>query len=650
MSISLYQIGNSGLLAAQQQLATTSHNIANVDTDGYSRQRAEQGTNNAIQSGRNFLGTGSYVKDIARLYDQFSYKEQVNSQTSLGQADTKHLGLNQLNEVMTFSSAGILTSMQGFYQSINSINDNPDDLGLRNIALQQAENLTVNVNSLNENFDQMSQTVNGEIGRMAAKITEISQGIASINQIMTQKMSSGGGQANDLLDERDRLVNQLAEFTTVNTIADSRGIMSVMIGQGTTLVAGTTALSVQVIAGDPDPLQAQLQLSGPNSTMAIDSTKLGGALAAKIEFRDQDLAQARRELDVMVLAISETINDVQADGLDLNAAQGTDLFTDINSVAAQQGRIFNQSSNGGNLTAQINISDVSALSADEFEVRYDGANYTMTNLRDNSITNLGPSVAGSTHTTTLGFDFVESAGGPIAGDRYIIRPGQNSAANMAVQLSDGNGIAASSAVEITPSDNNISPGKVEISDMVNPVTARTMMPMRVEVLETAPNVFNYVTIDNTGTASAAVAYTPPSQEINMGAFSFTISGRPSGTAPSAPEQFFIGDSYGVGNGGNALALAATQELGVVNGGKQTFNQSLASNNADVGSKASQAKNTAETSQALFTQAFNRNQATSGVNLDEEAANLMKFQQAYQAAAKVMTVASTLFDSILSLSR
>ena len=656
MTVNLYQTGVSGLLAAQQQLATTGHNISNVNTEGYTRQRAEQNASPGLSSGSNYIGSGTYVQDITRLYDQFSYKEQLLNQSNLGEANALNGSLNQLNDVMSFSGEAIMNSVSQFYQAVNGVADNPSDLGLRSIVLNQAEALASDFGSLNQNFDEIEKSINGEIEQVAREISEISVELAKINEAISQaKDLTQAGQPNDLLDKRDQLVTELGQYTKVNTVEDANGVMTVMIGEGTTLVAGITPLTLSVEAGDPDPLQTQLRLVGPNSSVSINAANLGGSLGGAFEFRDEHLTELRSEINRLAMAISVTLNDSQADGLDLNGQQGADIFTDINTTQLQQSRVLTPSSNGGDLLAQVNITDVSALPTDEFEVRYDGTDYIMINMTTNASTNLGAAGSG-TYTTSLGFEFIETSGTPNSGDSFTIRPTENSAALMEVTLTDGAAIAASSAVEITPSDNNISAGKIAIVDMFDPVNAQAAMPMRIDVLEDPVGTFNYIITDNLGATSAPIAYTPPSQTIDLPAlpstatFQIEISGTPSGSAPNAPEQFFIGDAFGLGNNGNIVTMAKTQEQGVTNGGTETFSQSLAISTSVVGSKSSSAKFVAETAEALFTQAFNRNQEASGVNLDEEAANLLRFQQAYQAASQIISTANTIFDTILSAVR
>ena len=676
MSVNLYNTGVSGLLAAQQQLATTGHNIANVNTEGFNRQRAEQNASVGLYGGGNFVGSGTYVQDISRIYNQFTYKEQLHNQSNLGNADTLHKDLDQLNEIMSFSGASINSSIENFYQTMNGIADNPSDLGLRSIALNQAGVLSSDFSRLNDNIDQLEKSANSVIVQMANKISQLSVELAKINeQILQSQDLTINGQPNDLLDKRDQLVGELGEYTSVNTILDENGVMTVMIGSGATLVAGITPLSISVISGDPDPKDTQLRLLGPNSSVAINGSAIGGALAAKFEYRDEHLSQLRREVDRMAMAISGTLNHSQSEGLDLNAQQGLDIFTDINSSALQQGRVLSPSTNAGNLAASINITDISKIPTDEFEIRFDGTDYIMTNMNDGSLQNLGAPGSG-TYTPSnpdYGFEFTELSGTPSSDDSFLIKPTKNSASFMEVTLSHGNGIAASTAIGVDASSKNVSDGKVNITNVTDPVAARAFtdtanMGLLVDVYESSAGVFSYRVYDAdalspppsppsmvgaiaSGTFLAgnnALIDMPPSPA--TAAFQIEITGQPKGQGALAPEEFTIGDAFGFGNGGNAILMALTQEKGVVNNGRETFSQSLAISASDIGAKASSAELVSETAEALHTQAYNRNQQISGVNLDEEAANLMRFQQAYQASSRIISIANTIFDTLLQASR
>jgi flagellar hook-associated protein 1 FlgK len=237
---------------------------------------------------------------------------------------------------------------------------------------------------------------------------------------------------------------------------------------------------------------------------------------------------------------------------------------------------------------------------------------------------------------------------------------------MQVALTDSAGIAASSAIAVTSDQNNVSNGAVNIVNIASPEAARTYtsttnQDLVVDVYESAPGTFDYRIYDaatpppappiasgNFPSGTTAVIDMPPSPA--SAAFQIEISGLPVGNGPLAREKFTIADAFGSGNGSNASLMAATEQQNIINNAGQTFAQSLTTATTRVGANASAAESVADTAQALFTQAYNRNQAKSGVNLDEEAANLLKFQQAYQAASQIISVANTIFDTLLAASR
>ena len=659
MSVNLYNTGVSGLLASQQQLATTGNNIANVNTEGYSRQRTEQNASMGIRTGGNYVGTGTYVEDIRRVYDQFSYKEQLLTQTSLSHASSLDVDLGQLDEVMTFSGNAVNDSLNEFYKAINSITDNPSDLGLREMAISQAEILSTDFNSLNQNFDQMVKSTNGEIEEIANYMSQISREIGSINEQILHTQNSVAGQANDLLDARDNLVNELSKYTSVQTVTDNLNVMTVMIGNGATLVAGTTSLSVGVSTGNPDSLKTTLNVVGPNSTVHLKGSTVGGELAAKYEFRDEHLAEVKSEINRVAMSISDTINSVQHSGLDLNETAGADFFTDINSDILQQSRVLSTNSS---IEAGVEILDVSKVPTDQFQIKYDGINYTLTNLSNNATESTGSILdINNVLTNEYGIELTISSGTVSDGDLFVIKPTENSAALMNVTLNNGAGIAASSAVAVTKSDNNVSSIDVAITSVSNPKAAQTYAEnnnLTVEVYEVSGGGFEYRVYDPADPTPdiATGVYSIGSDQVvdivsaGETLFQIQISGNPSGATDTARDTFTIGDAFGSGNSINSYALGLTQEQSVINGSKDTFTQSLSESIGNVGSNASSAELTEATAQALFTTAFNRNQSTSGVNLDEEAANLLRFQQAYQAASQIISTANTIFETLLSAVR
>lgn len=657
MAVDLFNTGTSGLLAAQQQLATVGHNIANVNTDGYSRQSVEQNQALGSYQGNNLIGSGTYVQDISRVFNSFTYREQLITQNNASYSNKLSDQLDQLDATMSTFGTQISKSLDSFYGSLHSIAEQPDDITLRSMALTQAESITVQLQDLQSNMSTLTKTANNELVQMADRISAISAEIGRLN-VDISGMQAGNltGEPNDLLDQRNRLLNELNDYVKVTTLEDpSNGVMTVMIGEGQTLVAGTTALSMSVVAGDPDPLATQLQMNSINSSYTLQGDSLGGAVSAVFDFRDDTLKQASADIDLLAMSITDTMNQAQANGLDLNGLQGADIFADLNTTLATQSRSMAHSDNISGVSLTVTITDMTSVSTDEYEVEYDGANYQLTNLSTGTTTALG--AAGPFALPALGIEIADMGGPANTGDKFLIRPTQNGAEDFKVNLTDPEAIAASSPIQVTADENNVSAGSVTITDITDPVLAQTFAqtnaPITVDVYESAPGVFSYQVTDSTGPLTPPVNGVYPAGgssgpiTIAGAGFEFEITGDLAGLGPNAREQFVIGDAFGAGNGNNMLEMAATQNETVVNGSTQTFAQLVASSVSTVGSEASLTENQALTADAMFEQAQSRHQAVSGVNLDEEAANMLKYQQAYQASAQIITVANTIFDTILS---
>lgn len=654
MGVDLYQVGVSGLMAAQQQLTTTGHNITNVNTQGYSRQRAEQISTSPVWTGNNWYGTGTRVNDVTRVFDRYAYREQLLAQTRYSYAETMTNKLSGLDSTLSRGGKIVQDSLQQFYGALNAVADKPSDIGLRQIMLDKADVLASQFNTLSSTLATQQSLVTEEIRQVGTRIGELGAEIADLNRRLISTPSVHGA-PNDLLDQRDRLLTELGQYVSVSSYEHASGAISVYIGQGQTLVAETESFSTAVVPGDPDPLMTEIVLVNRGIHVKVDERSLGGQLGALYDYRDGHLKQSIAEIDLVAMGISQVMNDQQARGLDLNGLAGSPLFADINGSGMQGQRMLGMTANGGSLSGSIRIDDVGALSGTEYQLDYDGSDYILTDLATKTTTNLGPSGSGP-FTTAAGFTFIETSGTPAPGDRWIINPTRNGSSNFSMDLNQANGIAASASVEVVANSNNVSSGVVEVSSVVDPMAARALSPMRLEVIEATPGVFTYTLFDGSNAVIDTAAYNPPEQEIAVppapavAAFTLKVRGEPSGVAPFAPEKFEIRDAFGTGNGDNALQMSATQMNKLLKNAQFAFNEALTANVNLIGSQASAAESSFNSADVMLEQASARTSAISGVNLDEEAANLLRFQQAYQAAARVVTVAQTMFDTILQAAR
>jgi len=669
MGVDLLQLGVSGLYTAQQQLSTTGHNIANVNTDGYSRQRVLQETQTPITSGQDFLGTGSKVQQIERVYDEFRYNELIFNQTLNSGAAATENKLQRLDETMSLTGTGITDSLNELYAAVNSLIDIPGDIGLREVMLSKATTLSQNMESMQRTLSAEYNAVNEELEASALMITKISEQLASLNRDIV-KASANDGTPSDLLDQRDGLIKELSTYTTVSTVETNDNALNVYMASGQTLVTGTTYFSVEAIAGDPQPEQMQLAIESINGVQQkLLPSSLGGSLGAIIEYRDGILSDTMNKVGQSAITIADAFNEVQSQGLDLNEMAGQNLFRDINDTQVMSQRFMAKGTNSGTISGAVQITDVNQLTGHDYSLTYLSGNYVLTDDSTGSTVTLvadnpAAPVGSRSYTTSDGFMFQELGGVPMEGDDYVIQPTRLGATHLDVELNNPEQIATSSIVEAYPSDNNINSATLAITSVDN--SGAVGFPtsgngVTVEVYESPVGTFNYQVLDSGGTAQplfdssgaalgTSATYTTGPLEFSSVGLSFSLTGTASGQTINAPEVYHIDYAFGEGNNTNIRAMADIADTKVADGDRSTISDVYETAVTAVGSAMAAARVESGAAQTLYDQAQARVSNTSGVNLDEEAANLMRFQQAYSASARVITAANEIFQTILQAAR
>ncbi|WP_412503586.1 flagellar hook-associated protein FlgK [Shewanella indica] len=638
MSMDLFNIARSGILAAQSQLGVTSNNIANVNTEGYHRQVAIQGSSTSMRLGNNFYGTGTYVQDVKRIYNDYAARELRIGQTGLSAAEASYTKLSGLDQLFSQIGKAVPASLNDFFSGLNSLADLPADLGIRGSVLNSASQLAQNLNQMQSHLTGQVQQTNDQIESITTRINEISKEMAQIN---LELMKSPGNDA-QLLDKQDALIKELSQYAEVNVIPLENGARSIMLGSSFMLVSGEVAMTMGMTAGDPFPNEPELTYSLGGNELKADPAKLGGQLGALFDFRDNTLMPASHELGQLALGIADAFNEMQSQGFDLNGELGQPIFTDINDPVIAAGRVGAYSGNAGTASLSVNIDDVGALSGSSYELNYTNAGtYELKDMKTGAVTNL--TLNGDTLEGANGFSIKIDAGAMAAGDRFEIRPTANAAANIDVVMSDPKGIAAA-APKITANAGNSGSTSVKLVSIDDrsaanfPVTDSELT----FTLDTSVNPPGYEVFDVNGAslATGTAAGTPP--QISAFGFTFEVDGSSGGS-----ESFTFDLSFAPGDNTNALAMAKLSDSKIMNNGKSTLGDVFEKTKLDIGSQTKSAQVRAGSAEAIYNQAYARVQSESGVNLDEEAANLMQFQQAYQASARIMTTANALFDTLFS---
>ncbi|WP_351075288.1 flagellar hook-associated protein FlgK [Shewanella sp. CAL98-MNA-CIBAN-0140] len=639
MSIDLLNIARTGIQASQAQLGVTSNNIANANTEGYNRQVATQASSQSQHLGNNFYGTGTYVSDVKRVYNEFAARELRIGQTSMSAAETSYSKLSELDQIYAQVGKMVPENLNNFFASINSVADLPSDLGIRSSSLSSAQQLANGLNQMQSQLDGQVKQTNSQIEAITTRINEIGKELGSLNVELMKSQD----QDSQVLDKQGALILELSEYAQVNVIPLDTGAKSIMLGGSMMLVSGEVSMSMGVSAGDPYPNEPRINASIGDKTLNVDPSKLGGQLGALFSFRDDTLIPASTELGQLALGVADTFNGMQSKGIDLNGEVGSNIFADINDPLMALGRVGAFSTNTGDAAMSVNIDDVGALSGGSYELSFTNADgYQLKDNQTGKQTAL--TLTSGQLTSDAGFSInVDITNGPIAdGDKFDIRPTAGAAAGLKVVMTDPKGIAAAGPT-LTADASNSGNTELSLNSMDSSIAGFQGTATGSSItftIDTAANT--YQAFNSAGTSlGPSAGYTGN----NINAFGMDFDITTNGTATA--DSFTFDLSFAEGNNSNAVEMAKLSDVKLMNNGTGTLTSVFENTKLDIGSQTKSAEVRVSSATAIYQQASNRVQSESGVNLDEEAANLMRFQQSYQASARIMTTAQTIFDTLFS---
>ena len=618
----------TGMLAFQRALQVTSHNISNANTPGYSRQVAEFSARAGSGAGNTYVGGGTQISTIKRMYDDLQGEQLQTATTAFARFDTLNTLSSRIDNLLADADTGLNSGLQSYFNALQDVANDPSSLPARQALIGEAEGLAGRFQTLDRQLGELDNEVNGRIQLAVSEINGIAQAIADVND----KIALANNAAippNDLLDERDRLVTRLSEFVSVETAIQDDGTMNVFIGSGQSLVLGARASTLGVTGSEFDLTRARVVYQGSAGDSPLDTSAAGGALGGLLDFRSSILDPARQSLGQTATALASSLNEQHAAGMDLRGNLGADLFN------VSPPAVLPSSRNTGTPAATVSVTDLGQLTGADYILEYDGAAYSL------SRSDTGQSVALS-GTGTAGDPFVGDGisivvgGAPAAGDRLLIRSAQNTPGSISNAISDPQSIAMAAPTRSSISQSNIGDATISAAAVVD---------------RTDPGLLNTAVIEFTGPATysingaGAFAYTDGDPIVINGS-TVTISG-----TPAVGDQFTIEANYGAsGDNSNGLRMADLQSLGILDGGTISINENYSQLVSNVGATAHQLQASVDAQSVVKSNAEAAVSATSAVNLDEEAANLIKYQQAYQAVAQVISVVSTMFDTLLAATR
>ena len=634
----------SGLLSFQRALGTTSHNIANVNTEGFSRQSVEIASNTPSFAGGSYMGSGAHVESIQRSYDQFLT-------TEVRDVTTAHASLNKfaelsghIDDVLADPQGGVSPVLHDLFSSIQDVADDPSSSTARFAMISTAQSFTDRFHNISDRFEQFAENTRTEIGNVVGEINSLVSTIRDFNLSINNSAGSNSGtqQSGDLLDKRDALLTRLAEKIDISVVNSSDNKMSIFIGNGQSILTGTTTNTLAVQPNTSDPALDTIVYNGPVSAFDLSAQLKGGELGGLLNFKSTILIPATNALGRTAIGVAEAVNTQMRAGMDLNGNLGQDFFS------YNDATIFSATTNTGNATVTSDITDVGALTTSDYGLTYDGANWTMTSDKGTTST-----VVNALPITTLAFEgltlTIDSATA-VAGDSFSIKPTLSGAESINVIQTDPRLIAAAAPIRTSSSLNNLGGAEISAGAVTDSTVLLTggVIPAVGFTFASATSFTSNAAVVTGGTSYAigdAIPYTN-NMQIDANGWQVSLTG-----VPAANDQFDVQSNVGgTGDNRNALDLANLQNKLILNGGTASFQDDYGSFVGFVGSQTQAANVSRDAQASLLSQAISQNASVVGVNLDEEAADLIRFQQAYQAAAQVISTVQTLFDTLLQSTR
>ena len=680
MGVNLYGLGVQGLLVAKQALDTVGHNIANVNTDGYSRQNTNIVTAGGLATGNGFSGLGSQINDVTRSFDQFAFLDLQGNTSNLSYNEFFLASVNRVDQVISDDDTSITNVLAQYFSALNVVADNPNSLEGRNNLIQVSKNMTSTFNRLHDQLDLQYRSLNDDVKNIAQEMTALSKNLAEVNSQIQLVWGDGNSNLpNDLLDQRDRLVLRISEYTDVSTVKLDNGMINLFIGTGQPLVLGQKAIGVDAVVGQTDNSKLELALSNNGVIQRLRGDQMGGKIQAIYDFRANVLDSAFNQLGKTAIGIGHIVNEQQKLGLDLNMQVGVNFFNDVNSAEAMSQRVLPTNDGLGTASLGVQIEDVGLLTTDDFQLEVvsyssvvpETVQFKLTNLTDGSQTLLpaqdltqSRNIDVAQYGFSINVDSVSATDPLVAGKRFELRPTRLGAKEFVGEMKDPALIAAAGNQILVAEDAaNTGASTARISQITNPNDVNFPSPedvstnpvtaargLRIDVTEGAPGVFSYSVFDaNTGTSLVGPLVFASGTPISYAGFDIEIEIENTAAVDSYSFTLDFNET-GVGSNENALVMAAFQTDKTLNNGRSTFQDNYAILTSEIGTVTSSAQVRLQSSEVLFRQSEGRLTSVSGVNLDEEAANLLKYQTAYNAAARVIAIADELMETLLAAVR
>jgi flagellar hook-associated protein 1 len=621
--------GLSSLRAMRRALDTTAHNIANVSTAGYTRQRVDFEARKPEAYGTNWIGTGVNTTSVRRIYDQYVQQQLRSSSGTLARLEAFASQAERLDNLLGDTTNGLGATLQSFTDAINEVSTTPNSIAARQVLLAEGNALTERLRSYDVRLREMSESVDARLTAEAGEINTLAQGIARLNGDISAATANTGQAPNDLVDQRDLLIDQLSEKIGVSVVAEGEATLNVFVGNGLPLVLGTTASQVATVTDSLDPERLQLALQGQAGSIDISRSVSGGVMGGLLDWRREMLDPARNELGRITLAVAGQVNAQHREGMDLTGALGGTFFN-VGGVG-----VNGATGNTGNANVTATRTNLGALTDANYTLTRTGTGYDLRRADTGAaVTFTGTGTVGDP-ILAEGLSIVVGAG-IATGDRYLIRPTRDAIQGFNVAITDPARVAAAAPIRASATAGNAGTGTITTGEVLDAGNA--------SLLTTVNLVFTSATTYSIN-GGADQAFTAGSN-IDINGWRVAING-----APATGDSFTIRNNAGaVGDNRNAFALADAMRAGVIEGGTVSVATAVERMTGELGLATRAAQLNRDAESVVHESDLATRDSISGVNLDEEAANMMRFQQAYAASAQIISVANSLFDTLMNAVR
>jgi len=622
----MFSIGMSALLANQKLLATAGHNIANVNTEGFSRQRVTLTERPPQFIGSGFSGKGVDIAAINRMGSEFLTTNV--RQNAAGEARAAAYS-NLSQQVDTLLSDGTFTpAMERFFNSLQDVNNDPSSTPARLVFMNAAETLSDRFQDLEGRLSTMARNVNQDIAAKVGKLNSLSQALGKLNRDIVQAMGlAQGAPPNDLLDQRDVLLKEMSRLANLNVTPQFDGSVNVFIGNGQLIVAGAEYVELAATPNRLDGARTEVSVRKGGVLSEISSALVSGELAGILEFRDQILDPARNSIGRLSAVMAETYNAQHNAGLDVRGAMGGDLF------ARGEAVVNRAATNTGTVTVTIDPASLQNLTISDYRLTHDGTDFSLERLDTGSVqtlTGAGPfNVDGMTITVGTA---------PANGDAYLIQPTKYVARDMALTVNDPLRLAFASPVKSSGALANLSDAKIAAPSVLDPANAALQTTTQL-AFNNPPTTYQI------NGAGPLIPFTSGTN-IDLNGWRVQITG-----TPVAGDTFTVqANANGRGDNANGLLMFGLRSTEIMDSNTATYQDSYSQLLGQVGARTQQAQISRNALQVQLENAEAARDEIAGVNLDEEAANLVRYQQSYQGAAQVIATADAMFEALIAAMR